>query len=205
VNSFMDFFAADPQLAYLIFMGSIALLYAEITHPGLIVPGVLGGVGLILSLVLFHRLDVMWGGLALMILGIGFMIAEIFVTSFGLLGIGGVISFVIGSIFLFENFTLPWALIGGVTLVFASIVLGLGYLAMQTLQRRREDNDYDLKTKPARIVSLENSGKAGKLEVLGEFWNFTSEHPLLREDPVEILERDGLTLKVRKKDRVWNS
>ena len=74
-------FVADPEFAYLLFMGSLALLYFEITHPGLIVPGVIGGISLVLSLIAFHKLDVAWGGLALILLGMAFMVLEIFVLS----------------------------------------------------------------------------------------------------------------------------
>ena len=92
----------DPQTAYLIFMGSLGLIYFEITHPGVIVPGVLGGMGLIFSLVSFHKLNVQWGGLALILLGLILMLAEAFVPSFGFLGLGGLMSFVLGSVFLFD-------------------------------------------------------------------------------------------------------
>ncbi|HEX4922879.1 MAG TPA: hypothetical protein VFV50_02300, partial [Bdellovibrionales bacterium] len=83
-----------PQIAYLLFMISIGLLYFEITHPGMILPGVAGTLGLVLSLISFHLLDVRWGGLALLVLGLIFLIAEAFVPSFGALGVGGIIAFV---------------------------------------------------------------------------------------------------------------
>ncbi|RYZ86772.1 MAG: nodulation protein NfeD, partial [Proteobacteria bacterium] len=93
----MMFLLADPQVAYLLFLGSIALIYFEITHPGFIAPGVIGAIGLILSAVTLHKLDATIGGVLLIVLGIAFMIAESFVPSFGALGLGGIVAFVFGS------------------------------------------------------------------------------------------------------------
>jgi len=197
-------FTADPEIAYLIFMGSIALLYAEITHPGLIAPGVIGGIGLVLSLMAFHKLEIFWGGLALMLLGIAFLVAEVFVASFGILGVGGVVSFVVGSILLFDKdvtgYSLPWSLIGGVTLVLAGILLGLGSLAVRTLRTRRKDTDFDLKTKSVKVVSVMSGGRSGQVEILGEVWNFSSDQVIELTDRVEVLNREGLTLQIRKKE-----
>lgn len=197
-------FTADPEIAYLLFMGSIALLYAEITHPGMVAPGVIGGIGLVLSLIAFHKLEVFWGGLALILLGIAFLVAEVFVASFGILGIGGIISFVVGSVLLFDKditgYSLPWMLIGAVTLVLAGIMLGLGSLAIRTLRTRRKDADYDLKTKSVKVVSVDSTGRAGQVEILGEVWKFSSDQPIEIGDRVEVLGREGLTLKIRKKE-----
>lgn len=197
-------FTADPEIAYLIFMGSIALLYAEITHPGLVAPGVIGGIGLILSLVAFHKLEVFWGGLALIILGMIFLVAEVFVTSFGVLGVGGMISFVVGSVLLFDKdvtgYALPWGLIGGVALIFAALVLGLGGLAFKTLRRGQRGTDFDLKNRNIRVVSVESDGRSGQVEILGELWKFTSDQEIKLADPVEVLGREGLTLNIRKKE-----
>jgi membrane-bound serine protease (ClpP class) len=197
-------FTADPEIAYLLFMGSIALLYAEITHPGLVAPGVIGGIGLVLSLIAFHKLEVFWGGLALILLGIAFLVAELFVASFGVLGIGGVISFVVGSVLLFDRditgYSLPWTLIGGVTLVVVAILLGLGGMALRTVRRRRKDTDHDLKTKTVKVVSVEPGGLVGQVEILGEVWRFRSDHEIQLADQVEVLSREGLTLHIKKKE-----
>ena len=80
-------------------MGSLGLLYFEVTHPGTILPGVLGAMGLVVGLVSLHKLDVWWGGLLLILLGLGFMIAEAFLPSFGVLGIGGIASFFLEACF----------------------------------------------------------------------------------------------------------
>ncbi len=197
-------FTADPEISYLLFMGSLGLLYVEITHPGLIAPGVVGGIGLILSLISFHKLEVAWGGLALILLGVVFLIAELFVASFGILGIGGVVSFMVGSVLLFDKNisgqSLPWPLVGGVTLVLAGIFLGLGTLALRTYRGRRRDADFDLKNKKIKIVAVDPNGHSGQVEIQGEVWRFISDGELKGTDVVEVLSRQGLTLKIQKKE-----
>jgi membrane-bound serine protease (ClpP class) len=124
-----------PQVTYLMFMGSLGLLYFEITHPGLIAPGVFGALGLIISLLSFHMLNVQWTGIALLFVGIGLLIAELFVTSFGALGIGGIIAFVAGSLLLFDpgsGLSIPIGMVLATATMLLLIILGLGYLALKT-------------------------------------------------------------------------
>ncbi|MFN7454037.1 MAG: NfeD family protein [Pseudobdellovibrionaceae bacterium] len=196
-------FVADPEMAYMIFMGSLALLYFEITHPGTIAPGVIGGIGLVLSMVALHKMDVQWGGLALIFLGIAFLIAELFVPSFGILGVGGIVSFVVGSLFLFDTaqtgYAIPLYMILGVASVIAAFFLGVGYLALSTIRKRKDGMDGDFKVSKAIVVSVENDGKSGQIEVLGETWRFESTDPLKLDEEVQVLERVGLTLKVKSK------
>lgn len=194
-------FVADPELAYLLFMASLALLYFEITNPGLIAPGVLGGVGLLLSLIAFHKLEVQWGGLALILMGIGFLVAEVFVPSFGILGIGGMISLVVGSLFLFDTemtgYSLPLTLILMVSLFLGALFLGLGYLALKSIRKGNKELDSDLIGRITPITQLD-SPHTGQVEILGEIWKVQSESPLALGDRVRVLKREGLSLKVSK-------
>lgn len=195
-------FVADPEFAYLLFMGSLALLYVEITHPGLIVPGVIGGIGLVLSLIAFHKLEVVWGGLALILLGIAFLIAEIFVPSFGALGIGGLISLFVGSLFLFDaqstGYTLPISLILSVVGVLAAIFFGIGYLAVKTIRMKTRDADADLQATEGVVTSVDTQGHRGQMEIMGETWNFVSEDAVAIGDHLHVTARQGLTLNVKK-------
>nr|HMN67716.1 nodulation protein NfeD [Bdellovibrionales bacterium] len=139
----------DPQLAYLILMGSLALLYFEITHPGTMVAGVIGGVGLVVALIALHRLDVEWGGLLLIFLGIALLIAEMFLPTFGVLGIGGVASFVLGSLFLFDpvksyGYQLPWFVIAPVVLAVTLPVVGVSWLLLGTRKGKKKGGYQDL-------------------------------------------------------------
>lgn len=195
-------FVADPEFAYLLFMGSLALLYVEITHPGLIAPGVIGGIGLVLSLVAFHKLEVVWGGLALMVLGVLFLILEVFVPSFGALGVGGLISLFVGSMFLFDaqatGYSLPLSLIFAVVGVVGAIFFGIGFLALKTLQMKSQDTDSDLMANEGVVISVGENGHNGQIEIMGETWKFISEDPLRKNDRVRVTARQGLTLNVKK-------
>lgn len=197
-------FVADPEFAYLIFMGSLGLLYLELSHPGLIAPGVLGAMGLLLSLVAFHKMAVVWGGLGLILLGVIFLALEIFIPSYGILAIGGLVGIFLGSVFLFDTaatgYSLPVGLILSVVLVLGSFVLGMAYLALKSLRFKSGDSDSDLQANTGVVGSIQDDGNKGQVQILGEIWNFTSETPLQEGDKVHVLERTGLTLKVKKKE-----
>lgn len=195
-------FVADPEFAYILFMGSLALLYVEITHPGLIAPGVIGGIGLVLSLIAFHKLNVEWGGLALILLGILFLILEIFIPSFGALGIGGLIAVFVGSLFLFDaqttGYALPISLILSVVAVVGAFFLGISYLAIKTYRHKSRDTDTDLASSEGVVVSIEANGHRGQIQIMGETWRFVSEDSLTESDRVHVTDRQGLTLNVKK-------
>ncbi|MEQ1664681.1 MAG: nodulation protein NfeD, partial [Bdellovibrionales bacterium] len=127
----MDFLM-NPQVTYMIFMASIALLYFEITHPGMIAPGVIGGLGLLISLVSMHLLAVTWGSVLLIVAGIGLMVAEAFTPGFGILGVGGIASFLLGSLFLFDpeqsGVYLPLSIILPTVTMLSALMLSLAYI-----------------------------------------------------------------------------
>lgn len=192
----------DPQLAYLILLGSLGLLYFEMTHPGTMIAGVAGAVGLIVAMIALHKLDVEYGGLALIFLGIVMLVAELFVPSFGALGVGGIISFVFGSLFLFDpvktGYRLPLSLILPVALFFAIVFLGVGYLLLRTQKVKKKGGFEDLLGLKARVVSLEGAGNSGMIELRGELWKFQSPTSLSLTDEVSVRGYEGLVLKVEK-------
>lgn len=197
-------FFADPEIAYMIFMASLALLYVEFTNPGLIAPGVVGGIGLVMALVSFHKLDVSWGGVLLLFLGVAFLIAEMFVPSFGALGIGGIVSLVLGSLFLFDadktGISLSLSVILPMVFLFAAVFLSLGWLALKTFKQKRKDSDEELLSQVGTVVKVlpVNGEFKGQLEVAGETWNFVSLDKLSNGDQVKILKRNALELSVKK-------
>ena len=93
----------DPNVAYVLMLIGIYGLIYELANPGAMMPGVSGAIALVLALYAFQALPVNFAGLALLVLGIGFMMLEAFVPSFGALGIGGAIAFVVGSVILFRD------------------------------------------------------------------------------------------------------
>lgn len=198
---------ADPELAYLLFLAALGLLYFEITHPGATVPGVAGAVLLIISLVAFHKLDVVWGGVGLIGLGVGFLIAEAFIPSFGALGVGGIIAIGIGSVFLFDPASgglqlSPWLSLG-VPAVFGITLLAFGYFVFAPVRRRRgslAEDDFTGMT--VQINEVKSGGgiasRQGSVELRGEIWQVECDSILAIGDAVKVVGREGLKLKVTK-------
>src|SRR5689334_8021734 len=120
---------ADPNIAYILLMLGFYGLLFELQNPGAVLPGVVGGIALILAFLALSTLPVNYAGIALIVLAIGFFVAEIKVSSHGTLAAGGVISLVLGSIILFRGATakLSWAVIAGATIsttAFFLVIIG---------------------------------------------------------------------------------
>lgn len=189
----------DPQFSYMIFMGSLGLLYFELTHPGMIVPGVVGALGLVVSLIAFEKLNVEWGGLALMLLGVIFLVAELFVPSFGALGIGGIISFIVGSTLLFDpakGLVLPLSTILGTASVIGSFMMLLAYLAYKSFGVKKWGGYEGFVGATADVIFVSNS--VPEVMFKGERWKCESEEELKVGDKVMIMSHTGLKLKVKK-------
>jgi membrane-bound serine protease (ClpP class) len=129
----------EPSVAYILMLIGIYGLLFEFYNPGLILPGVAGAICLLVAMYAFQMLPVSYAGLALVVLGIGFLVAELFVPSYGALGIGGVLAFVLGSVMLIETdvpgFAIPWSVITPVTV--ASVAFLLLVIGMAVGARRR--------------------------------------------------------------------
>lgn len=202
-------FFSDPEIAYLIFMASLALLYFEVTHPGFGAPGILGSFGLILSLIAFHKLSLWWGGVGFILLGVGLLIAEIFITSFGLLGISGLVALFFGSVFLFDShqtgYPVPWGAIIGMCLGVGAIFVFLSRIIYKSI--RLESNPDPLIGEEAEVVFLspdpEGSFWVGQVMCRGEIWQFkwaseNGQAELKLNERVKIKAREGLQLEVVK-------
>ena len=194
---------SEPEWAYLLFMGALLLLYAEFSNPGLFLPGVAGAILLILSMIAFHKLEATFGGQALMVLGLLFWIAELFIASKGILGIAGTLSFIIGSFLLFDvetvGYDVPTAMILTTALTFGGLSFALTYMASKSLSQKPHDHDLQMKTQKIKLMSVAGNGLSGQAELLGEIWNFESEVQLSLTDEVEFIERNKLTIKLKKK------
>ncbi len=192
---------ADPQLAYMMFMASLGLLYFELTHPGMIAPGVVGAVGLVISMVSLHKLDVQWGALILILLGLAFLVAEAFVPSFGMLGIGGGVSLVIGSIFLFDQqatgHSIPLTMILPIAILFTLISLYIARLALRSRNKAIVNNESLITSSQGVIVDVKNNGEVWAL-VMGERWLAMSDDTLSVGDKVQVLKQNNLKLTVKK-------
>lgn len=192
---------ANPNLAYILLMIGLLGLYFEFANPGAILPGVLGGISLLLALFSFQILPVNYVGLLLIILGTVLFILEVKVQSYGALTMGGIVSVLFGSIMLIRSpipelrpslkFIIPVAL--GVSLVFIFLV----YLVIRVHTRRTITGREGMIGETGKTLTW--SGREGKVFVHGEIWQAISDEPLERGDPVEVIEvKNNLTLKVKK-------
>jgi len=189
----------NPSIAYIMILVGIYALIFEFMNPGLILPGVVGAICLLLALYAFHLLPVNYAGLALIGLGIAFMVAEAFLPSFGALGAGGLIAFVIGSIMLMDDvelsgFEIPYTLIGGVAAASAAFLFVVVGLAARN--RRRpvvSGREYLI---GASAVALEDFEAEGWARVQGETWRVRSRAPVRQGQALRVTAMQGLTLTV---------
>jgi membrane-bound serine protease (ClpP class) len=192
---------ASPQVAYLLLMlGAIGLLI-ELTSPGLIVPGVAGAIALLLGVYGFSILPVTLIGGLLIAVGLALLVAEVFVTSFGVLAIAGIASFIVGSLMLVEA-PVPELAIGPevvvpVGLVLAGIVALLAVRAARARHQRVRSGVEAMVGEHGTAISPIDPEHDGKVFVHGEYWNATSVHAIAKGAGVRVDAIDvGLRLRV---------
>jgi membrane-bound serine protease (ClpP class) len=188
----------DPNIAYVLMLIGIYGLFFEFANPGYILPGVAGAISLLLALYAFQVLPVNYAGLALLVLGIIFMLAEVFVPSFGALGIGGLIAFVIGSIILFEEegtgYAVSLPLIFTLSATTAGFFLFVVGAAVKARNRPVVSGMEELLGARGEVVE-DFSGK-GRIRIHGEIWWAESAVPLRGGDKVLVDSIEGLVLRV---------
>ncbi len=186
----------DPNVAYILLLIGAYGLILEFSHPGIFAPGVVGTIALVLGLVALSIIPFDLGGLGLTLLGIVLMASEAFVTSFGVLGIGGLVAFVLGSLMTFDvpGFRLAWPVVIGA----ASVSAGLFFLvlAMLVRARRRPMASGDATILGAKAEVIAWSGEEGEVLTLGEHWRARADRQLTAGQSVRVVSRDGLTLRV---------
>ncbi|HHM04931.1 MAG TPA: nodulation protein NfeD [Gammaproteobacteria bacterium] len=189
---------SDPNVAYILMLIGIYGLIYELASPGMIFPGVLGTISLVLALFAFQVLPVNYAGLALIILGIAFMIAEAVVPSFGALGVGGLAAFVFGSIILMETevpgYGISVPLIAGLALSSAAFFILVIGLALKARRRPVVSGREELMGAVGEAVEA-FSGQ-GRVRLHGELWTARSRAPLRPGQRVRVVGRDGLKLVV---------
>ncbi len=189
---------ADPSVAYMLLMLGIYGLFFEFSNPGFGVPGVLGGICLLLALFALQLLPISYAGLALIVLGLAFMVAEAFAPSFGILGIGGLIAFIAGSVMLIDTglpgYGVPWALILPVALGTALFVFFVVGMALRARRQRIATGREEMIGATGEV--LEDMQHEGWAHIHGETWRVVSKQPLARGTQVRVTAMDGLTLQV---------
>jgi membrane-bound serine protease (ClpP class) len=178
-------------------IGIYGLLF-EFSSPGYVLPGVVGGICLLLALFAFQMLPFSYTGLGLVALGVGFLIAELFVPTSGALGIGGILAFVIGAVILIDTdepgYGVPLTLVVALAAISALFVLLVVGLAVKVRRRKVVCGPEQLVGSGGEVMAdFEGVGWA---QVHGETWQVRSPTPLLQGAVVRVTRIDGLTLDV---------
>ena len=188
----------NPNVAYILMLIGIYGIIFEFWNPGFVFPGVVGAISLLLALYAFQVLPVNYAGLALIALGIGMMVGEMLMPSFGALGIGGVVAFVVGSIMLMDTdapgFGISWQLVGGMALAASASLLLLMAVLARSHRGAVITGQEEMLGSRARVVDWH--GGAGRVRVHGEIWRARGPADLAPGKEVRVVAIDGLTLEV---------
>lgn len=188
----------NPNVALIFMMVGVYGLIFEFMNPGTLVPGTIGGISLILGLYALAVLPVSYAGVGLLILGLVLMVAEAFAPSFGILGIGGAIAFVLGAAILFDTdvpgIEISWAVIGGIAVSSIVLALIIARLAMRSTRSKVVSGREELIGATAEVMDW--NGHKGHVFVHGERWNARAEQALTPGQAVRIVALEGLTLKI---------
>jgi len=198
---------SDPNIAYILLMIGLAGLYFELSHPGAIFPGVIGGICIILAFFALQALPINYAGVLLILLAIVFFIMEMKITSYGLLSVAGIVSLLLGSLMLFEasspEFRLSWSVLLPTMLLvsgFFVVVAGLVFRAQVSTP----------KTGASGLVGEIGIVKRairpdGKVFVHGELWNATAKEPISEGTKVNVVKVDNLVLEVEPLNKTASS
>lgn len=192
----------DPTIAYLLLLLGIYGIFFELVNPGFVLPGVIGSISMIIALYGLQLLPVNYAGLALMVIGIGFIITEAFTSSFGVLGVGGTIAFIAGSILLIDTEHQSYQIArSAIWSMAAANILALFTLLGMAIQTRRKTVQHGLS------ILLNAEGRAlndinldGQAVIRGEIWSVSSQTPIAANKPLRVVRAEGLNLEVEEID-----
>ena len=185
----------NPEIAYGLLLIGIWGLIFEGYHPGGVLPGVVGVISLLVALFAFQLLPTNFAGLALLIVGAGMMAAEFFFPTYGSLGIGGLIAFIVGSLILFSGapgMQVALPLIGGLATVGGLVILGIVYLATHAARSPVVTGTQAMLG--ALVEAAEDFAVRGRVRYGGELWNAASAAPLRAGQAARVVKVEGLTL-----------
>ncbi|GAB2802844.1 nodulation protein NfeD [Halomonas shantousis] len=193
---------ADPNIAYFLMIIGFYGLVFELLSPGTLFPGVIGAICLLLALFAFQVLPVNYAGLALVLLGLGLIVGEALMPSFGILGIGGIVAFVTGSVILMDDryMAVSLPLIGGVALVASGLMLWIALRFLQLRGRRPHSGPEDIVGAAAVALDDFSAAGTGHVRLNGERWNARGQASIQRGQPLRVVAIEGLTVEVAPAD-----
>ena len=189
----------NPNVAFILMLIGVYGLILEFFNPGAVAPGLIGAISLLVALYALALLPINYAGAALVLLGIGLMVAEAHIGAFGAIGVGGIAAFIIGALMMFPSrapgFSLSDAVVIGAAIASGAILL----LALTALLRSRRR---PVVTGGEALLGAEGEavswqGDEGRVRVKGEIWRARSDAPLQAGIPVKVVKRDGLVLFVK--------
>jgi membrane-bound serine protease (ClpP class) len=193
---------AHPNVAYMLLSLGTLGLTIELWSPGAVLPGVAGGLCLLLAFFALQVLPVNYAGLLLMLFGLALFALEVKVTSFGLLTAGGVVSLIFGSMMLFDSTSpelqLSLSVVVPVVLGFTAIAAFLVQLGLAAQRRPAVTGVEGMINETGEAMTSIEPGTAGRVRVHGEIWSAISNQPIAAGERVRVASLDGLTLTVRK-------
>jgi len=191
---------SNPNIAYILMMIGLVGLYFELSNPGAIFPGVIGGICLILAFFAFRSLPVNYAGVLLILLGIILFIAEIKIASYGLLTVGGVISLALGSIMLFES-PFPY-LRASLAVILPTVAVTAAFFILavtMTIKAHLAKPATGAEGLRGEIgIAITRIAPEGKVFVHGEIWNAYADGTIEEGQKIRVLKAEGLKLKVEK-------
>lgn len=200
------FFLSKPTMIFLLLLGGIAAVYVEFTHPGAVAPGVIGVIFLLLAAIGFSIVPVNLTGVALMALGVALLIAEIFVPSFGALGVGGLACLIVGSLLLFHTVEAPGlvvnrGMVAATAVAFAALLLGVGTLVTRSQRSPVAVGPEAMLGAVGTVRRRLDPG--GKVNVGGEIWDAVAHDGGTVEEgeKVEVIATEGMRLTVSPRGR----
>jgi len=199
---FRDRFLAlitDPNIAYILMMVGMLGIFFELSNPGVVLPGVIGGISLILAFFAFQSLPINWAGLLLILFGVALLIAEIKIASHGVLTIGGVVSMVLGSFMLYEapeaGFRVSWTVILPTVGASAGLVVWAVSAGVRAMMRPPTTGAAGMIGQHAVVRAALDP--EGQVQLDGELWRAVAEDaPVPAGETVRVIGVDGLTLRV---------
>ncbi len=193
-------FITDPNVAYILLMIGLAGLYFELSHPGAVLPGVVGAISLILAFYAMHLLPVDYAGLVLILLSGVFFFLEIKITSYGLLALAGFVSLVLGSLMLFSKnpqaLRISYEVLFPVVLTVGLFFAGVTYLAVKAVWRKPTTGAEGLVGEKGEALT-QVTPQGGQVFVHGEIWQAISQEPIAQGALVEVEAVEGLKLRVK--------
>lgn len=188
----------EPTVAYLLLLLGVYGIFFELVNPGFMLPGVVGGVAILLALYALQLLPVNYAGLGLIILGIALITAEVFTPSFGALGLGGTASFIIGSVLLIDsdhnNYQIAWSAIWAMAVVNVGFIFALFTIAIKSRKQKIQHGVNILLGAEGRTLGAINP--CGQAVIRGEIWSVHAGQPIPADKRIRVVATKGLQLQV---------